>query len=205
MNTKENPHFFEEMLACESQQGGDLLAYWQGWLCDPSVDARKRLLEVIRVGVLPGHLLHHFSCDCLARSLAFAQRRSIPHHAQAYQLVETKRAWIEGRATMGELRELREALQKRGGGVPHTPSARLHWMAISTACEDAATAARYGSQYPLQEDDHRWQCEHLASMVCKLLEARQQFFSLLYWQKILKEGHLQRWQALWEAPLYSSS
>ncbi|MCB9641149.1 MAG: hypothetical protein H6728_08635 [Myxococcales bacterium] len=181
------------------------LTRWATWLREETVPARKRLLETIRSGEIPGHILHHFACWSLEQSLLHAQKMRYPHTQELWQLLTTKRAWIEGQATLEDVQTIKLSLQRQDAtNSPEDSPQKLLRMGIAAASHDPIMAARYACAYPLQEEDHAWQCEELARQISLFVELRTQLFALLVQHVHFLEGRLHFWKHSYERGLFGT-
>lgn len=192
-------------LSCASEESVRIssLERWITWLQDQTIPARKRLLETIRSGEIPSHLLHHFACTSLERHLHHARKMRYPHPHLLWQLLETKRAWIEGLLPIEEIQDLRLSLQREdAANSPEDPSQKLLRMGIAAASHDPMMAARYACAYPLQDEDHAWQCLQLAEQLLEFITLRTRLFVLLAQHAQFLEGQLHFWKHSYEHGLF---
>lgn len=183
-------------------QPGRQLDMWRGWLCDPQIEPRKRLLEVISHAKLPGHLLHHFACDCAARALTQARL----YHGQLKPLLEqainAKRAWIEGTQNAHELHHYHQHLKQRSEELPLVRQKQLALTVSWTMSLAPPVAARYASRYVFQEAERDWHCRQLIHLIEQLQHIQSRLLRLLKHREREAKGTLAYWQTSYEEPLF---
>jgi hypothetical protein len=104
------------------------------------IPAADRLWAVLRKEFIPAHILHEFACRVAEEALSKIESPD----PRSLAVIETKRAWVRGEATDGDLRDAKAAAQAALDDAQSYAAARPTrgaWLAAWAATSAAHLAA----------------------------------------------------------------
>ncbi len=189
--------------AVQRKSVGRSLKYWANWLTQAPQGPYIKLRRALLSQDIPSHIVHHFVCDCIERTLSLFEHTGPSLPTEVREAFAAKRLWIEGRMSWESFQEQMLSPTKNILDELKGSHNNLLLQMLKGALENDPTLAALSSIYhPIFPQDRHWQCQRLLSHLQAYYKQLEHLVALLdYRGKILDSQH-QHWQHTLEDALF---